>query len=85
MTVQLRAVPELSKHEVHASHLTPEHRERMVTLVGEDGTSLDGIFKGAAPSLTDGLTVLRIALIGHPVSLVVAHHAPVYVHPKERP
>lgn len=83
MSFRLRVVPEVSEHESHAASLTPEHQGRMVTLAASDGTRVRGIFKGAAPSLTPGLTVLRVDLIGHPVNLVVTHHAPVYIHPKD--
>lgn len=81
MSTQLRAVPELSEHHVHAAALTREHEHRMITLAGKDGTRLRALLDGTAPSLTTGFTVLWLDGVGTKITIAVPDLAPVYVHP----
>ena len=83
MTARLRVVPELAEHHVHASTLTPEHKGRTLTLADEDGSSIHGALFSVSPSLTEGLTVLRIKALGTTVNVAIPDLAPVHVHPEE--
>lgn len=81
----LKVVPDLGAHHVHAAALTRDYEKHRITISRNDGTRITAFFINASPSLTNGFTVLRLDLIGTSMTLAVPDLTPVYVHTQEGP
>lgn len=81
----LKVVPDLGKHYVHAVALTREDEGHLITISHKDGTQITAYLDSATPSLTPGFIVVRMNLLGTSTSLAFPDLTPIRVHPQETP